>query len=136
MKLLPKGCLRWLCGRVVLLWGEKTSDAPVAQINKVENKMAPGRDAAPGIVAYLMPPQQASEPIPAWGWQVLRFDARDEDTIDVVAEERVELSRFLRKVLRCCQLREAAAGVRSPKSTSCGRCTPRCRATKCHWTRA
>ena len=112
MKLLPKGCLRWLCGRVVLLWGEKTSDAPVAQINKVENKMAPGRDAAPGIVAYLMPPQQASEPIPAWGWQVLRFDARDEDTIDVVAEERVELSRFLRKVLRRCLLREAAAGVR------------------------
>lgn len=94
---------------VVLLWGKKTSDALVAQINKVENKMAPGRDAAPGIVAYLMPPQQASEPLPAWGWQVLRFDARDEEAIDVVAEERDELSRFLRKVLRRCQLREAAA---------------------------
>ena len=96
---------------VVLLWGKKTSDALVAQINKVENKMAPGRDAAPGIVAYLMPPQQASEPMPAWGWQVLRFDARDEEAIDVVAEERDELSRFLRKVLLRCQLREAAAGA-------------------------
>jgi hypothetical protein len=96
---------------VVLLWGKKTSDALVAQINKVENKMAPGRDAAPGIVAYLMPPQQASEPLPAWGWQVLRFDARNEEAIDVVADERDELSRFLRKVLRRCQLREAAAGA-------------------------
>jgi hypothetical protein len=96
---------------VVLLWGKKTSDALVAQINKVENKMAPGRDAAPGIVAYLMPPQLATEPMPAWGWQVLRFDARDEEAIDVVAEERDELSRFLRKVLRRCQLREAAAGA-------------------------
>lgn len=96
---------------VVLLWGKKTSDALVAQINKVENKMAPGRDAAPGIVAYLMPPQQASEPIPAWGWQVLRFDAHDEEAIDVVAEERDEMTRFLRKVLRRCQLREAGAGA-------------------------
>ena len=96
---------------VVLLWGKKTSDALVAQINKVENKMAPGRDAAPGIVAYLMPPQQASEPLPAWGWQVLRFDARDEEAIDVVVEERDELMRFLRKALRRCQLREGGAGV-------------------------
>jgi hypothetical protein len=92
---------------VVLLWGKKTSDALVAQINKVENKMTAGRDAAPGIVAYLMPPQPASESIPAWGWQVLRFDASDEDAIDVVAEERDELTRFLHKVLRRCQLRES-----------------------------
>ena len=98
-------------GSKVLLWGRKTSEALVAQINKVENKMTPGRDAAPGIVAYLMPPQQASDPMPAWGWQVLRFDARDEGTIDVVAEERDELSRFLRKVLLRCQLREAASGA-------------------------
>ena len=83
---------------VVLLWGRKTSDALVAQINKVENKLAPGRDAAPGIVAYLMPPQASTEPIPAWGWQVLRFDARDEQRIDVVDDERDELTRFLRKV--------------------------------------
>jgi hypothetical protein len=83
---------------VVLLWGRKTSDALVAQINKVENKLAPGRDAAPGIVAYLMPPQASTEPIPAWGWQVLRFDASDEQRIDVVDAERDELTRFLHKV--------------------------------------
>ncbi len=96
---------------VVLLWGKKTSDALVAQINKVENKMASGRDAAPGIVAYLMPPQPASDPIPAWGWQVLRFDASNEEAIDVVMEERDELTRFLRKVLRRRQVREEGAGV-------------------------
>jgi len=95
---------------VVLLWGRKTSDALVAQINKVENKMAPGRDAAPGIVAYLIPPQQASEPIPAWGWQVLRFDASDEQSIDVVDEERDELRHFLRKVLLRRQQRDRGGG--------------------------
>jgi len=83
---------------VVLLWGRKTSEALVAQINKVENKMMPGRDAAPGIVAFLMPPQQSAEPVPAWGWKVLRFDATSEDRIDVVHEESSELDRFLRKV--------------------------------------
>ena len=83
---------------VVLLWGRKTSEALVAQINKVENKLMPGRDAPPGIVAYLMPPQLATEPIPAWGWQVLRFDASDHNSINVVAEERDDLERFLRKV--------------------------------------
>lgn len=93
---------------VVLLWGRKTSDALVAQINKVENKMTPGRDAAPGIVAYLMPPQQASEPIPAWGWQVLRFDARDEEAIAVVDDEADALRRFLHRVLRRWQQREQA----------------------------
>lgn len=83
---------------VVLLWGRKTSEALVAQINKVETKMAPGRDAAPGIVAYLMPPQHSSEPVPAWGWQVLRFNAADEDAIAVVDEEGDQLTRFLKKV--------------------------------------
>lgn len=86
---------------VVLLWGRKTSEALVAQINKVEKKLSQGREAAPGIVAYLMPPQQATEQVPAWGWQVLRFDVRDEDRIAVVEEERDELDRFLRKVFQC-----------------------------------
>jgi TIR domain len=92
---------------VVLLWGKKTSEALVAQINKVELKLAPGRDTAPGIVAYLMPPQASSEPVPAWGWQVLRFDARDETAIDVLADERSELERFLEKVFRRHQQRVA-----------------------------
>ena len=93
---------------VVLLWGRKTSDALVAQINKVENKMAPGRDAAPGIVAYLMPPQQSTEPVPAWGWQVLRFNAADEQCIDVVDEETDELKSFLKKVFERRQQRDGA----------------------------
>ena len=93
---------------VVLLWGRKTADALVAQINKVENKLAPGRDAAPGIVAYLMPPQESSEPVPAWGWQVLRFDATDEQRIDVVEAERDELKRFLHKVYQRRQVRDLA----------------------------
>jgi hypothetical protein len=96
---------------VVLLWGKKTSDALVAQIDKVEKKIAPGRDAPPGIVAYLMPPQQSSEPMPAWGWQVLRFDARDEDHIDVLDEEQDQLKRFLKKVLQRRRLREVVTDV-------------------------
>jgi hypothetical protein len=80
---------------VVLLWGRKTSDALVAQINKVEAKLPGGADTAPGIVAYLMPPQHSTEPLPAWGWQVLRFDAADEARVDVVADEQGELRRFL-----------------------------------------
>jgi hypothetical protein len=84
---------------VVLLWGKKTPEALVAQINKVENKMSPGRDAAPGVVAYLMPPQQTSQdPVPAWGWQVLRFKADSADEIDIVAEESEELEQFLKRV--------------------------------------
>lgn len=93
---------------VVLLWGRKTSEALVAQINKVENKMTAGRDAAPGIVAYLMPPQQASEPVPAWGWQVLRFNNATEDEIDVVSEESDQLERFLKKVYERRHRREGA----------------------------
>ena len=100
---------------VVLLWGRKTSDALVAQINKVENKMSLGRDAAPGIVAYLMPPQQqATEPVPAWGWQVLRFNSPSEDSIDVMSEENDQLERFLKKVyLRRQQRDQQDAGVSS-----------------------
>jgi len=92
---------------VVLLWGKKTPDALVAQINKVENKMTPGKDVAPGVVAYLMPPQQSAEPVPAWGWQVLRFEAKAQDDIDVVGEEDAELEDFLRRVLERRLQREA-----------------------------
>jgi hypothetical protein len=92
---------------VVLLWGKKTGEALVAQIDRIEKRIAPGRDAPPGIVAFLMPPQQSSEPMPAWGWQVLRFDARDEDRIDVLDEESGQLHRFLRKVLQRRRQRDA-----------------------------
>jgi hypothetical protein len=93
---------------VVLLWGRKSADALVAQINKVENKLSPGRDAAPGVVAYLMPPQEAGESIPAWGWQVLRFRAEPREHIDVVDEEADVLEGFLRRVLER-RLQRAAA---------------------------
>jgi TIR domain len=94
---------------VVLLWGRKTPDTLMAQINKVENKMPFGREAAPGIVAYLMPPQPTADPLPAWGWQVLRFNAAEEKDIDVVAEEGDELERFLKKVFERCLQRDALA---------------------------
>jgi hypothetical protein len=109
---------------VVLLWGRKTSEALVAQINKVENKMAPGRDAAPGIVAYLMPPQQASEPVPAWGWQVLRFRAEDEHAIQVVDEEGDELTRFLRKVFERRAQRDRLEEAQQRRATSAGAAAP------------
>lgn len=91
---------------VVLLWGRKTSEALVAQIDKVEGKLSTGTAVPPGIVAYLMPPQTSAEPMPAWGWNVLRFDAADEKNIDVVATERDELKAFLRKVFKRRQLRD------------------------------
>jgi TIR domain len=94
---------------VVLLWGRKTPDTLMAQINKVENKMPFGRDAAPGIVAYLMPPQPTADPLPAWGWQVLRFNAADAEGINVVAEENDELERFLKKVFERRVLRDEVA---------------------------
>jgi len=93
---------------VVLLWGKKTADALFAQIHKVEGKL-PGRDGAPGIVAYLMPPQLNDEPQPAWGWQVLRFKSDDAENFDVVAEERDDLRRFLQKVLDRRSRRDAVA---------------------------
>jgi hypothetical protein len=94
---------------VVLLWGRKTPDSLIAQIESVERKMAPGRDAAPGIVAYLMPPQQSADPMPAWGWEVLRFDAADEQRVDVVETERDDLERFLARVLARRRRRDATA---------------------------
>jgi hypothetical protein len=96
---------------VVLLWGKKSSEALVAQINKVESKLPGGASTAPGIVAYLMPPQHSSEPLPAWGWQVLRFDASDEAHIDVLEAERDELHRFLVDVFRRHRARHGAADV-------------------------
>ncbi|MBI5716532.1 MAG: TIR domain-containing protein [Burkholderiales bacterium] len=105
---------------VVLLWGRKTPDALVAQINKVENKMSPGKDVAPGVVAYLMPPQNSAEPVPAWGWQVLRFDAKTEDDIDVVDEEDAELEDFLRRVLERRLQREVVAPAVAPALGSGG----------------
>lgn len=84
---------------VVLLWGHKTADSLVAQIKKVEKKLA-GPDLVPGVVAYLMPPQALSEqPPPAVGWKVLRFNAPDDGDIKVADQDTLRLELFLRKVL-------------------------------------
>lgn len=85
---------------IVLLWGLKTADTLLAQINNVESKL-PGNDLVPGIVAYLMPPQMnPNRPLPAWGWEVLRFNTESDQQIDVVHEELEDLDRFLGDVLR------------------------------------
>lgn len=100
---------------VILLWGRKTSDALVAQINRVERKIPAGRDAPPGLVAYLMPPQpHADEPVPAWGWEVLRFHAADEGgAIELTSldDERAELDRFLLRVHARWLRRQVTAGA-------------------------
>jgi TIR domain-containing protein len=98
---------------VVLLWGRKTGDALVAQIDKVERKLS-GRNVAPGIVAYLIPPHRNPDaPMPAWGWKVLRFDTKGEEHIDVMQEEADDLQKFLEKVLE--RSRNRQAGVGSPQ---------------------
>jgi hypothetical protein len=84
---------------VILLWGQKTSDSLVAQIRKVEQKLS-GHDLAPGVVAYLMPPQGASDQaISAFGWPVVRFDAQIVNGIEVVEQDATKLEAFVRKVL-------------------------------------
>jgi hypothetical protein len=84
---------------VILLWGQKTADSLAAQITKVESKLS-GPDFVPGVVAYLTPPQQESvEPIPAYGWPVVRFNAPLEQPIEVVAQDAHKLEAFLSKVL-------------------------------------
>jgi hypothetical protein len=96
---------------IVLLWGKKTSESLVSHIGKVEGKLS-GRDIAPGIVAYLMPPQQdPRQPMPAWGWPVLRFEASNLQEIDVVNDEADELKDFLQKILRHTRRRRGCDGA-------------------------
>ena len=84
---------------VILLWGRKTSDSLVAQIRKVEQKLS-GRDLAPGVVAYLMPPQGvADQAVSAFGWPVVRFNAPMAQGIEVVPQDAPKLEAFLHKVL-------------------------------------
>ena len=95
---------------VILLWGQKTSDSLVAQIRKVEQKLS-GRDLAPGVVAYLMPPQGvADQAVSAFGWPVVRFNAPQAQGIEVVAQDAPKLEAFLRKVLERKQQRRKLAG--------------------------
>ena len=84
---------------VILLWGQKTAESLTAQIAKVDDKLS-GPDVVPGVVAYLIPPQQKSDqPILALGWPVVRFNAPEGQPIEVVAQDARKLEAFLSKVL-------------------------------------
>lgn len=84
----------------ILLWGKKDPESLVAHIRAVETRVRScSQDLPPGIVAYLVPPQeQTPEAVPAYGWRVLRFDASHEDNIDIVSAESDRLEKFLRQV--------------------------------------
>jgi hypothetical protein len=72
----------------------------------------------PGIVAYLMPPQQdpKTRVLPNL-WKVLRFQGADSADIDVVQEEAALLKEFLRKILvRSTRKRQAAGRSAVPTS--------------------
>jgi cellulose biosynthesis protein BcsQ len=86
---------------VLLLWGKQTPRDLLDQVNKVEGAFAHGRDPCPGAVAHLSPPRlPADEPIPAWGWRVLRFLRHEPDAPAVHADDADELGRFLSEVMR------------------------------------
>ena len=81
---------------ILLLWGAKTPEALVAQVGRIEGKLPSGHGPVPGVIAYLSPPQQPSaEPLPAWGWRVLRVDASDVDRPVFSQDDAADLDRFL-----------------------------------------
>jgi hypothetical protein len=93
---------------VVLFWGKKEPRSLRSQIDKVENRLR-GRDVAPCIVAYLMPPQpDPKQPIVSWAWDVLRFNAAVDQDIDVSPDDTSELDAFLQKILERSSKKRAA----------------------------
>lgn len=94
---------------LILLWGQKASDSLIAQIKKVEKKLTDA-DPAPGMVAYLSPPQEEPQVRgSAWGWKVLSFNAREPRGIEVAPQHAVALEDFLRKALEHKQRQRARA---------------------------
>lgn len=83
---------------LVLLWGKKEEQSLVSQINLVEDQV---NERAPGIVAYLSPPQPHSAGAqPAMGWQVLRFSGgASPDDLVPDDDDVPELTRFLTEML-------------------------------------
>ena len=109
---------------VLLLWGKKSSEALVAQVNLVEQKLSPEHGIAPGLVLYLMPPNRATEEIPAWGWRVLRWRTSEDDNaseMDKSAgpldEETPFLDNFLRQVFRH-WMQRGVSGIDSAATTA------------------
>jgi hypothetical protein len=92
---------------LVLLWGRKTPDALVAQINRVESRLG-ATVLPPGIVAYLSPPQPpADEPVPAWAWPVARLSMHDESAPAIHDDDTSEIDAFLRRVSEVVRRRTA-----------------------------
>lgn len=85
---------------LILLWGQKEARSLLSQINLVEDRLT---ELAPAIVAYLSPPKPRPErAVPALGWQVLRFNQRDQpppENLEPEADDERELTSFLSEVL-------------------------------------
>jgi TIR domain len=102
---------------VVLFWGKKEPRSLLSQINKVEDRLH-GRDVAPCIVAYLMPPQpDPKAPIVSWAWDVLRFEAETAEGIDVVPDDTSELDAFLQRILERSSKRRVAVRAHAAPGT-------------------
>jgi hypothetical protein len=89
---------------VILLWGEKTPESLLAQIQMVEPKLTLPK-LAPGLIAYLTDADAApSEQVPSSirGWPVVRFASRQADPASAVVDARdaPKLEQFLGDVLR------------------------------------
>lgn len=88
---------------VILLWGEKTRESLLAQIELVEPKLkAP--NLAPGLIAYLV--EAGADPMPEVprlirSWPVVQFATRHSDpaTAVVVDDDEARLRKYLREVL-------------------------------------
>ena len=94
---------------VLMLWGEKTPPVLLAQIDTVEASMPHDSEPCPGAVAHLSPPQPAAdEPVPAWGWPVLRFLLTDAAALAVHPDDGAELDHFLREVMSHAAAREVS----------------------------
>lgn len=85
---------------LILLWGQKEARSLLSQINLVEDRLT---ELAPAIVAYLSPPKPRPErAVPALGWQVLRFNQREQpppEDLEPEADDEGELTSFLNDVL-------------------------------------
>ena len=89
---------------VILLWGEKTPESLLAQIQMVEPKLTPPK-VAPGLIAYLtnanaVPAEQVPNSIR--GWPVVRFASPHADPASAVVDPRdaPRLAQFLSDVLK------------------------------------
>lgn len=89
---------------VILLWGEKTPESLLAQIQMVEPKLTRPK-VVPGLIAYLTDTNAVpAEHVPTSirGWPVVRFASRRADpaSAEVATEDAQTLTQFLADVLK------------------------------------